>query len=129
MLVAGGVSRFSVHGTKGSVIKQRADRQESQLVAGLTPGSAGWGADDDALTLYVGDETPIQLPTPAGDQRQFYIHVRDALNGKCGNPVPPLQALAVMAVLEAAVRASESGQNQPLALSEAEMAALRIGVA
>jgi predicted dehydrogenase len=129
MLVAGGVSRFSVHGTKGSVIKQRADRQESQLVAGLTPGSAGWGADDDALTLYVDDETPIQLPTPAGDQRQFYIHVRDALNGKCGNPVPPLQALAVMAVLEAAVRASESGQNQPLALSEAEMAALRIGVA
>ncbi|NDL62025.1 oxidoreductase [Acerihabitans arboris] len=127
MLVAGGISRFSVHGTKGSVIKQRADCQESQLVGGMTPGSAGWGEDSDALTLYVGDETPRQLPTPAGDQRQFYLQVRDALNGKGANPVPPLQSLAVMAVLEAAVQASESGQNHSLEMSETEMAALRIG--
>ncbi|VDA08080.1 scyllo-inositol 2-dehydrogenase (NADP(+)) [Klebsiella pneumoniae] len=43
MLVAGGSSRFTVHGDKGSVIKARADQQESQLLAGVVPGSAGWG--------------------------------------------------------------------------------------
>jgi hypothetical protein len=37
MLVAGGVSRFTVHGDKGSVVKQRADQQESQLLAGWFP--------------------------------------------------------------------------------------------
>ncbi len=42
MLVAGGSSRFTVHGDKGSVIKARADQQESQLLAGVVPGSAGW---------------------------------------------------------------------------------------
>ncbi len=43
MLVAGGVSRFTVHGDKGSVVKQKADRQESQLLAGVVPGSESWG--------------------------------------------------------------------------------------
>ncbi|STV35636.1 putative oxidoreductase [Klebsiella pneumoniae] len=47
MLVAGGSSRFTVHGDKGSVIKARADQQESQLLAGVVPGSADWGQDDD----------------------------------------------------------------------------------
>ncbi len=37
MLVAGGSSRFTVHGDKGSVIKARADQQESQLLAGVVP--------------------------------------------------------------------------------------------
>lgn len=126
MLVAGGVSRFSVHGDKGSLIKAHADRQESQLLAGVTPGSAGWGADDDAMVLYSGEEAPRQLPTPAGDQRQYYIQIANALNGQQENPVPPQQALAVMAVLEAAVKASESGQAQQPALSEAEKSALRL---
>ncbi len=49
MLVAGGSSRFTVHGDKGSVIKARADQQES--LAGVVPGSAGWG-DDDPLVIY-----------------------------------------------------------------------------
>lgn len=48
MLVAGGVSRFTVHGDKGSVVKQRADQQESQLLAGVGPGSESWGEDDDS---------------------------------------------------------------------------------
>lgn len=43
MLVAGGVARFTVHGEKGSVVKARADGQESQLLAGVTPGSAEVG--------------------------------------------------------------------------------------
>lgn len=124
MLVAGGVSRFSVHGSKGSVIKARADRQESQLLAGVTPGSAGWGEDDDAMVLYSG-EAQTQLPVPAGDQRQYYIQIANALNGAQENPVPPEQALAVMAVLEAAVKSSESGQAQQPALSDQEKSALR----
>ncbi|QHM70202.1 oxidoreductase [Mixta intestinalis] len=125
MLAAGGVSRFSVHGSKGSLIKARIDQQESQLLAGVMPGSEGWGVDEDAMTLYSGEEAPRQLPTPAGDQGQYYRQIARALNGQQQNPVPPLQALAVMAVLEAAVKASASGQAQRPELSAEEKAALR----
>nr|VXZ85382.1 Uncharacterised protein [Klebsiella pneumoniae] len=38
--------------------------------------------------------------------------IRDALKGQIANPVPPVEALAVMAVLEAAVRSAESGMVQ-----------------
>ena len=42
MLVAGGSPRFIVHGTDGSIVKQQGDGQEQQLLAGMTPGAAGW---------------------------------------------------------------------------------------
>jgi len=123
MLVAGGVSRFTVHGDKGSVVKAKADGQESQLLAGVIPGSATWGKDDDALSLFVGTEPVRALPTPNGDQRQYYIQVRDALRGDGANPVTALQALAVMAVLEAAETAAKTGATQPLPLTAEEIAA------
>ncbi|MCS5880822.1 hypothetical protein LNP17_13560 [Klebsiella variicola subsp. variicola] len=63
--------------------------------------------------------------TPQGDQRQYYMQIRDALNGQIANPVPPVEALAVMAVLEAAVRAAESGMVQTLDLTDDERNALR----
>ncbi|RDT63491.1 oxidoreductase, partial [Klebsiella pneumoniae] len=54
-----------------------------------------------------------------------YINVRDALNGKIDNPVPPVEALAVMAVLEAAVKSSETGTTQELDLTAQERAQLQ----
>lgn len=125
MLVAGGAARFTVHGDKGSVVKQKADRQESQLLAGVVPGSATWGQDDDNLVLFGADLQPQTRKTPDGDQRQYYMHIRDALTGKRENPVSPLQALAVMAVLEAAVRSAESGTLQSIGLTAEEIAQLR----
>lgn len=124
MLVAGGVSRFTVHGDKGSVVKQRADQQEAQLLAGVIPGSESWGHDDDNMVTFDAAGQTQQHETPRGDQRQYYINVRDALTGAIDNPVSPLQALAVMAVLEAAVQSAESGTVQTIALTADERAAL-----
>lgn len=124
MLVAGGVSRFTVHGDKGSVVKQRADQQEAQLLAGVIPGSDSWGHDDDKMVMFDAAGQTQQHETPRGDQRQYYINVRDALTGAIDNPVSPLQALAVMAVLEAAVQSAESGTVQTIALTADEQAAL-----
>lgn len=125
MLVAGGTSRFTVHGDKASVVKARIDQQEAQLLAGVIPGSESWGEDSDDMVLFdaAGDET--RLKTPKGDQRQYYINVRDALRGKITNPVHPVEALAVMAVLEAAVRSSETGSTQTLELTAEERSLLR----
>ncbi|MDJ1654645.1 oxidoreductase [Raoultella sp. Ech2A] len=125
MLVAGGSARFTVHGDQGSAVKQKADQQESQLLAGVIPGSAGWGQDDDSLSIFDAQSQVQEVGAPQGDQRQYYISVRDALTGKIENPVQPLQALAVMAVLEAAVLSAETGTLQTLALTADELAALK----
>ncbi|MGS6160717.1 Gfo/Idh/MocA family oxidoreductase, partial [Enterobacter mori] len=66
-----------------------------------------------------------RLKTPKGDQRQYYITVRDALTGKIENPVHPVEAMAVMAVLEAAVRSSETGSTQTLELTAEDRYLLR----
>ncbi len=126
MLVAGGTSRFAVHGSKGSLVKRHADRQEAQLIAGLRPGEPGWGEDPDPLLLYDGSGAePRALQAPIGDQRRFYAEVRDALRGIGANPVPPAQALAVMAVLDAALESAATGMSVPLALTSEERAAWR----
>ena len=125
MLVAGGTSRFTVHGDQASVVKARIDQQEAQLLAGVIPGSESWGEDSDDMVLFDAAGDATRLKTPKGDQRQYYINVRDALTGTIGNPVHPVEALAVMAVLEAAVRSSETGSTQTLELTAEERSLLR----
>jgi predicted dehydrogenase len=106
MLVAGGSARFTVHGTAGTLVKNGADRQESQLLAGMVPGAPGWGEDDDPLVLYDG-EGSRSLAVQPGDQRAFYRGIVAAIRGTAPNPVPPAQALSVMSLIEAGMRSSE----------------------
>lgn len=122
MLVAGGVPRFTIHGTTGSLVKQHGDPQEAQLLAGMRPGAPGWGEDDDLLMLHDGQESRA-LPAIAGDQRGFYRGMVAAVRGEGPNPVPPAQALAVMAVLEAGQRASAERRAIVPALTVQERAA------
>jgi predicted dehydrogenase len=120
MLVAGGSPRFIVHGSRGSLIKPRADQQEAQLLAGIVPGAAGWGEDDDAQLWHDEHGAVSRVPTPPGDQRRYYMAVRDALRGQGPNPVTPAQAVALMAVLEAAVESAAQGRAVTPALSAQE---------
>lgn len=113
MLVAGGSARFAVHGTGGSLVKQRGDQQEAQLLAGMVPGAPGWGEDDDPLMLHDG-ECSRALSLVPGDQRQFYRALAAAIRGEGHNPVLPEQALGVMAVIEAAIRSADEGRTVPI---------------
>ena len=125
MLAAGSVARFIVHGTKGSALKQRPDRQEAQLLSGLRPGAPGWGVDDDDLQLH--DANGLhRRAAPPGDQSRYYALLRDAVRGTGDNPVPPAQALAVMAVLEAASASAAQGCILAPALTEAERQAFAL---
>jgi predicted dehydrogenase len=110
MLAAGGSPRFLVHGTRGSIVKAMPDPQEAQLLAGIRPGDAEWGADGDALQVFDGGEPARRVPVPRGDQSRYYAAVSDALRGRGDNPVTPAQAVAVMAVLEAAVASAREGR-------------------
>lgn len=120
MLVAGGTHRFVVHGTNGSLVKHSADQQEPQLIAGMTPGAPGWGDDPDPLVIHAGTDGRCEQSSLPGDQRQFYVGVAAALAGTSPPPVSSLEALAVMAVLEAAKRSSTEERSVELALTDEE---------
>lgn len=104
MLVASGSPRFIVHGEKGSLIKRKPDVQEAQLLAGIVPGSEGWGHDPDPLEFWNPAGVMEPLPTPPGNQGAYYALLRDALQGLGPSPVTAEQACQVMSVLESTGR-------------------------
>ena len=111
-LVSGGSARFSVHGERASVIKQKPDIQEDQLRAGVMPGAPEWGVDPDDALLYDGATGDTRaLKAARGDQRGYYIALREALLGRGPNPVPPEQGATVMAIIEAGFRSDKEGRR------------------
>jgi predicted dehydrogenase len=123
-LVSGGSGRFSVHGDRASVVKQKPDVQEDQLRAGVLPGSPDWGLDPDDAVLYDGATGDTRaLKAARGDQRGYYVALREALHGQAPNPVPPEQGATVMAIIEAALRSDGEGRRVVPALTKEERAA------
>ena len=123
MLVAGGARRFVVHGTRGSLIKTGADRQEAQLLAGQRPGTPGWGDDPDPLIVIDGEGRETRQSPAPGDQRAYYAGLRDALRGEAPMPVRAIEALATMAVIEAGFASQRESRAVHLALTASERAA------
>jgi hypothetical protein len=67
--------------------------------------------------------TSNEMNVPDGNQAKFYSEMRDAIWGAGKNPVPPAQAVAVMAVLETAIQSGAEGRVLPLPLTKEERAA------
>jgi len=125
MLTAGGSPRFVVHGDRASLIKAEPDTQETQLRAGMAPGTRGWGVDRDDAVLYDGSSGRIRsIAARPGDQRVFYTTLRDALEGRGETPVPLVQTIGTMAILEAAHRSHDGDCRAAPALDASERAAL-----
>jgi predicted dehydrogenase len=123
-LVAGGSARFIVHGNRASLVKHKPDIQEDQLRSGMTPGAPGWGADPDDALLYEGGSNASRVvKTIPGDQRGFYVALREALHGGAPNRVTPLQAASVMSIIEAALRAEAEGRRVVPDITDEERAA------
>jgi predicted dehydrogenase len=111
-LVSGGSARFAVHGDKASVVKQKPDIQEDQLRAGVLPGAKDWGLDPDDAVLYEGATAETRVLRAArGDQRGYYVALREALHGRAPNPVSPEQGATVMAIIEASFRSDKDGRR------------------
>jgi predicted dehydrogenase len=120
-LVSGGSPRFAVHGERASVVKQKPDIQEDQLRAGIIPDSPNWGFDPDDAVVYEGDASESRtLKAARGDQRGYYIALREALHGQAPNPVPPEQGATVMAVIEAAQRSDVEERRVGIQLTKQE---------
>lgn len=99
-------ARFRVQGRGAAWLKFGLDVQEDQLKAGTMVGADGWGVDPKPGVRIDGDgrETPTRgLP---GDYPAYYVAIARALRGEGPNPVPAVEALQVMEVLEAAIESN-----------------------
>lgn len=116
MLAAAASPRFVVHGTAGSWTKLGLDPQEDALKAGVRPvwpPEPGWGRDRNVslITRPRGEALHSDhWPLLAGCHADYYAAVRDALRGDGPNPVPPHEAVAVMALLELGRRSAHEGR-------------------
>jgi scyllo-inositol 2-dehydrogenase (NADP+) len=107
MLTCAPGPRFVLHGTLGSYTKCGMDPQEDALKAGGKPGDPGWGEEDESRwgTLAVAEGAGIvrrALRTQAGDYREYYANVRDAILGKAPLAVTAEQAARVIRLIELA---------------------------
>lgn len=124
-LAAQPAPRFLVHGTLGSYSKHGVDPQEEALKAGTRPqldALGDWGSDarDGRLTVYETDATTkheTQWPTMPGNYPGYYAAIRDALRGLGPNPVPPEQAVQLMALLELGRRSAVERRELPVQIS------------
>lgn len=110
-LVSGQQSRFAVHGTRASYLKQGLDPQEDALRKGGIPGQAGWGIDPLPGALHTGTADGLEAETVQGipgDYVGYYAAMRDAILHGGPAPVTPQQALEVMAMLEWALESSST---------------------
>jgi predicted dehydrogenase len=124
LLVAGGGPRSVLHGTRGSWMKYGADVQERQLVEGLRPDDPAFGLDpDESISIDGATGTKTMIPSPRGDQRMYYVGIRDAILGKRQAHITAADAVAVMAILETSFESGSRGQALPLPLTPEEISA------
>ncbi|WP_298926296.1 oxidoreductase [uncultured Ramlibacter sp.] len=117
-IAAEAAPRFLVHGKLGSYSKRGVDVQEDALKAGGRPqlqALGEWGKDDrdGLLTLPTGLRS---VPTLPGNYLAYYAAVRDAILGRGENPVPPEQAVQLMALLELGRRSAHERRELEVAV-------------
>lgn len=99
--------RFRVLGSAAAFVKHGMDVQEERLRAGMTPGSPGFGDDEEDRWGFLGtpdDQRPVR--TDPGAYLDFYQGVAAALHEGAAPPVDPESAIEVLAILEAARRSA-----------------------
>jgi predicted dehydrogenase len=80
--------------------------------------------DPDDVVLYSGATGDTRaLKAARGDQRGYYVALREAVLGRAPNPVPPEQGGTVMAIIEAAFRSHEEGYRVVPDVTKEERAA------
>jgi predicted dehydrogenase len=108
--------RLRVLGSRAGYVKWGLDPQEDRLRAGERPGGpdrqVDWGVEPPDRWGTLGDATGTRpVPTEPGAYQDFYAGMRDALTGSAPVPVDPADAVAVLAVLEAARTSAAEGRT------------------
>jgi hypothetical protein len=87
----------------GSFLKVRADKQETDLLAGLKPKGDDWGKEmeNDFGILHIDGQEKIRIPSEKGNFMYFYENVFDTLQGQAKPFVSAMQGAQCMQVIDA----------------------------
>jgi predicted dehydrogenase len=95
--------RFRVLGTRAAYVKYGMDVQEDRLKAGESPDRADWGEEAPECWGRLGADDRFEVvPTDRGAYQKFYEGIVSALRREAPPPVDPLDAAAVLDVIEQA---------------------------
>ncbi len=105
---------YSLHGTLGSFVKERADVQEDILKQGSKPGATDWGKEvpEAAGILNISREgNPVRtaIPSLQGNYMEFYDALYEAIAKKGKLPVSAEEGLKVMQIIEAVQKSHTTG--------------------
>jgi predicted dehydrogenase len=96
--------RMRVMGTRAAYTKQQADVQEAALRSGVRADSPGFGEDSESNWGALGAGAEVrQVRTEKGDYARFYALTVPWVRGGGPPPVDPLDAVAVLEVIEEAL--------------------------
>jgi predicted dehydrogenase len=103
--------RFRALGDRGAYVVHGLDGQEAALRAGRTPRHEGWGEVPETQwgIRSAGDDRE-RVPSIPGAWQEFYLRWRNALRGEGPVPVDPRDAVAMLAVIDAARRSAAERQ-------------------
>jgi len=126
MLVAASAPRLAVHGTLASFVKEGLDAQEDALKAGVRPTwppQPDWGIDPGRASLVTrtSDGSAVTQPVAMvpGAHMAYFAGVAAAIRDGAPNPVPPGEALDVMALIELGIRSATERRELEWTLSDA----------
>jgi predicted dehydrogenase len=104
------VPSFQLHGKKGSFLKVRADKQETDLLAGLKPKGDDWGTENEADfgLLHIDGQEKIRIQSEKGNFMYFYENVFDTLQGRAEPFVSAMQGAQCMQVIDAVFESHEA---------------------
>ena len=106
--VAGNLGpRFRVLGSESAYVVEGLDGQESALREGRTPADPDWGVvSPGEYGLLGAGDAAAPYPTLPGAYQHYYAGVAEAVRGRAPVPVQARDAVAALAVLEAARRSA-----------------------
>jgi scyllo-inositol 2-dehydrogenase (NADP+) len=103
LVAAQAAPRFRVLGTRAAYVKRGVDLQEEALRAGRRPDEPDWGLEpEERWGLLGADGDARRVPTERGSYLSFYEGLAAALRDGASPPVDPMDAVAVLDVLDRA---------------------------
>lgn len=105
------VPAFVLHGSKGSLVKSRADVQENDLLNGKIPDSDMWGIESETEKGFLHTEKDNKvireyLAPPQGNYMEYFDQMYRAIRNNEPVPVTAEDGLEVIKVIEAALKSN-----------------------
>jgi predicted dehydrogenase len=103
---------YSIHGTKGSFIKSKADIQEAALQKEIKPNTNDWGIEPESEKglLHVmnnGESFKEFIFTETGDYMAYYDGIFETIRNNKSLPVSANEATDVIKIIEAAIQSNQ----------------------